>query len=188
MLRRWINDPLIDVSEINKRLDSVKELKDSQMLKGEIVDSLKKVYDIERLIGKISYGNANGRDLISLKNSLGQIPDLKNILRELSIDNEIDILVKHDNKEIHRTAKFTKYDGNYILGIAISEISDIKVIPNIEFKFKSSGMIFSILIFGTEKAPALLENGVTVPRRAAMIFAHIPFTLPSIFLALSGGK
>ena len=80
MLRRWINDPLIDVSEINKRLDSVKELKDSQMLKGEIVDSLKKVYDIERLIGKISYGNANGRDLISLKNSLGQIPDLKNIL------------------------------------------------------------------------------------------------------------
>lgn len=80
MLRRWINDPLIEVSEINKRLYSVKELKDSLMLKGEIVDSLKKVYDIERLIGKISYGNANGRDLISLKNSLGKIPDLKNIL------------------------------------------------------------------------------------------------------------
>ena len=82
MLRRWINDPLIEVSEINKRLDSVKELKDSPMLKGEIIDSLKKVYDIERLMGKISYGNANGRDLISLKNSLGQIPDLKNILSE----------------------------------------------------------------------------------------------------------
>lgn len=80
MLRRWINDPLIDVNEINKRLDSVKELKDSQMLKGEIIDSLKRVYDIERLIGKISYGNANGRDLISLKNSLGQLPDLKLIL------------------------------------------------------------------------------------------------------------
>ncbi len=80
MLRRWINDPLIDVSEINSRLDAVKELKDSQMLKGEVVDSLKKVYDIERLIGKISYGNANGRDLISLKNSLGQLPDLKNVL------------------------------------------------------------------------------------------------------------
>ena len=80
MLRRWINDPLIDVSEINLRLDSVQELKNSQMLKGEIVDSLKKVYDIERLIGKISYGNANGRDLISLKNSILQIPELKNIL------------------------------------------------------------------------------------------------------------
>ena len=80
MLRRWINDPLIDVSEINNRLDAVKELVGSQMLKGEVVDSLKKVYDIERLIGKISYGNANGRDLISLKNSLGQLPDLKNVL------------------------------------------------------------------------------------------------------------
>ena len=84
MLRRWINDPLIDVSEINNRLDAVKELVGSQMLKGEVVDSLKKVYDIERLIGKISYGNANGRDLISLKNSLGQLPDLKNVLLRTS--------------------------------------------------------------------------------------------------------
>ena len=79
-LRRWINDPLIDVTEINSRLDSVKELKDNMILKGDIIDSLKRVYDIERLIGKISYGNANGRDLISLKNSIGQLPNLKQIL------------------------------------------------------------------------------------------------------------
>ena len=80
MLRRWINDPLIDIYEINNRLDAVKELKDSPMLKGDIVENLKKVYDIERLIGKIAYGNANGRELISLKNSLGKIPALKEIL------------------------------------------------------------------------------------------------------------
>lgn len=80
MLRRWINDPLVEVNDINNRLDSVKELKDSQMLKGEIIDCLKKVYDIERLIGKIAYKNANGRDLISLKNSLGQLPELKVVL------------------------------------------------------------------------------------------------------------
>ena len=79
-LRRWISDPLIDINEINERLDAVKELKDNMMLKGDIVDSLKRVYDIERLIGKISYGNANGRDLISLKNSIGQLPNLKQIL------------------------------------------------------------------------------------------------------------
>ena len=84
MLRRWINDPLIDITEINNRLDAVKELVGSQMLKGEVVDNLKKVYDIERLIGKISYGNANGRDLISLKNSLGQLPNLKNVLSKTS--------------------------------------------------------------------------------------------------------
>ncbi len=82
MLRRWINDPLVDVEEINNRLEAVKELKDSMMLKGEIEEKLKKIYDIERLIGKISYGNANGRDLISLKNSILQIPDLKNDLEK----------------------------------------------------------------------------------------------------------
>ena len=80
LLRRWINDPLIDVNEINKRLDSVKELKNSIILKGDIIDSLKKVYDIERLAGKIAYGNANGRDLISLKNSVKQLPEVKEIL------------------------------------------------------------------------------------------------------------
>ena len=80
LLRRWINDPLIDVNEINKRLDSVKELKNSIILKGDIIDSLKKVYDTERLAGKIAYGNANGRDLISLKNSVKQLPEVKEIL------------------------------------------------------------------------------------------------------------
>ena len=82
LLRRWINDPLIDVNEINKRLDSVKELKNSIILKGDIIDSLKKVYDIERLAGKIAYGNANGRDLISLKNSVKQLPEVKSILSQ----------------------------------------------------------------------------------------------------------
>ena len=52
LLRRWINDPLIDVNEINKRLESVKELKNSVILKGDIIDGLKKVYDIERLARK----------------------------------------------------------------------------------------------------------------------------------------
>ena len=77
LLRRWLNDPLIDVEKINERLEAVKELKEDIMLRGEIVDSLKKVYDIERLAGKISYGSANGRDLVSLKNSSKQLPDVK---------------------------------------------------------------------------------------------------------------
>ena len=80
LLRRWINDPLIDKTEINERLDAVEELKDSIILRGDIIESLKKVYDIERLVGKISYGNANGRDLISLKNSVKQLPNIKKLL------------------------------------------------------------------------------------------------------------
>ncbi len=58
-LRRWINDPLIDVTEINNRLGAVKELKDNIILRGDITELLKKVYDIERLAGRISYGSAN---------------------------------------------------------------------------------------------------------------------------------
>ena len=79
-LRRWISDPLIDTIEINKRLNAVKELKDNLMLKGDIIEALKKVYDIERLAGKMAYGNANARDMITLKNSLMKLPELKEIL------------------------------------------------------------------------------------------------------------
>ena len=85
-LRRWLNDPLIDIGEINLRLNAVKELKENAMFRGDIIDLLKKVYDIERLIGKISYGNANGRDLISLKNSVGQIPNIKKTLENANSD------------------------------------------------------------------------------------------------------
>ncbi len=79
-LRRWLNDPLIDTLEINRRLNAVKELKEDVMLRGEIIDNLKKVYDIERLAGKMAYGNANARDMITLKNSLSKLPEVKKIL------------------------------------------------------------------------------------------------------------
>ncbi len=82
LLKRWISNPLLKVSEINNRLQAVQELKNGLMLRDELQEALKKVYDIERLIGKISFGSANGRDLVSLKNSLGQLPDIKRILSE----------------------------------------------------------------------------------------------------------
>ena len=80
LLRRWLSDPLIDVLEINRRLDAVKELKDDIILRGDIIDNLKKVYDIERLAGKMAYGNANARDMVTLKNSLTKLPEVKSIL------------------------------------------------------------------------------------------------------------
>ena len=80
-LRRWLNDPLIDTLEINRRLEAVKELKDNVMLRGDVIDNLKKVYDIERLAGKMAYGNANARDMITLKNSLARLPEVKTVLQ-----------------------------------------------------------------------------------------------------------
>ena len=81
-LRRWLNDPLIDVKEINKRLDSVEELKNNIILRGDIIENLKKVYDIERLAGKMAYGNGTPRDMITLKNSLLKLPTIKQILSQ----------------------------------------------------------------------------------------------------------
>ena len=98
LLRRWINDPLVDVNEINLRLEAVKELKNSIILRGDIIEALKKVYDIERLAAKIAYGSANGRDLISLKNSAKQLPMVKQVLSETnsvllsSIYQNLDVL------------------------------------------------------------------------------------------------
>ena len=98
LLRKWIAEPLVNVREINKRLEAVEELKNNLILKDEIVELLKKIYDIERLVGKISYGNANGKDMISLKNSIAQIPFLKEVLKKSEnpylkeLDEELDEL------------------------------------------------------------------------------------------------
>lgn len=103
LLRRWINNPLLEPEQICKRLDAVAELKDDIILRGDITDSLKKVYDIERLAGKIAYGSANARDLVSLKNSAKQLPEIKEILSRAKapllteLQSELDVL-----KDIYR--------------------------------------------------------------------------------------
>ena len=96
MLRKWVGEPLLDVDEINRRLEAVQELKDDNILRGELEKYLKKVYDIERLVGKIAYGNSNGREMNALKNSLEQIPFIKDLLKNSNskylkqLDNNLD--------------------------------------------------------------------------------------------------
>ena len=98
LIRRWINDPLVNVDDINLRLDAVEEIKNDILLNDKIVESLKSIYDIERLAGKISYGTVNARDLISLKNSIMQLPNLKDAIKNVNseflrnVDAELDVL------------------------------------------------------------------------------------------------
>lgn len=80
MLRKWLEKPLTNVVEINYRNSGVEELKDNMILRSELAINLKKIYDIERLVGKVAYGTVNARDLIALKNSLMQVPNLKALL------------------------------------------------------------------------------------------------------------
>ena len=86
LLRRWLEKPLMDVNEIQRRLESVEELKESAMRRGNITEVLNRVYDIERLTGKISYGTVNAKDMVALKNSLQQLPSLKEILVNFKSD------------------------------------------------------------------------------------------------------
>jgi DNA mismatch repair protein MutS len=82
-LRHWLEQPLLDVDEINMRLDAVSELKDSFMVRSELMELLKGVYDIERLTSKLVYGNINARDLLAIKASLSRLPYVKELIQEL---------------------------------------------------------------------------------------------------------
>lgn len=77
LLKKWLEQPLMDIDQIEKRQEIVQLFIDDIVLMDNIKSCLKDIYDLERLIGKISYGNCNARDLISLKNSIGKIPELK---------------------------------------------------------------------------------------------------------------
>lgn len=81
MLRKWLEQPLIDHEEINMRLDGVEELKNNIVLMERIKEYTGSVYDIERLMGRIVYGNANARDMLSLKQSVEVLPRIKEILK-----------------------------------------------------------------------------------------------------------
>ena len=98
LIRKWIEQPLTNCIHINKRLFSVDELVKKMPERTELRELLKNIYDIERLAGKISYGSANCKDLIALKNSLKLLPDIKKILGIFSsqllkdLFNKLDVL------------------------------------------------------------------------------------------------
>jgi len=76
-LKQWIREPLNITSEINQRLDAVEILCDDVLLRNNLSASLKHIYDLERLSGRIACGNANGKDMIALRNSIAQLPEIK---------------------------------------------------------------------------------------------------------------
>ncbi len=123
LIRRWISEPLMDRVNINSRLEAVQDLKDNTILREELQKALKKVYDIERLVGKISYGNSNGREMNSLKASLEQIPEIKELLKQsqapliIALNNNLDDchdLAKLINDAIVDDPPITIKDGGVI--------------------------------------------------------------------------
>ena len=83
-LRTYLEQPLIDKDEIEQRLDAIEELNLDMITRDEIREYLNPIYDLERLLGKISYKTANPRDLIAFRNSLEMLPPIRTVLSSFS--------------------------------------------------------------------------------------------------------
>ncbi len=77
LLKRWLAQPLLDLAQINARLDAVEELVRDAFLREDLRSRLDGLYDVERLVGRIGFGNANARDLLALKHVLVRLPQIK---------------------------------------------------------------------------------------------------------------
>ena len=96
LLKQWLDRPLLDRKQIERRLHMVETLIHHYFERQELRERLREVYDVERLAGRVAYGNVNARDLIQLKKSLQQIPALKDIVENLSDDEAQQLADKLD--------------------------------------------------------------------------------------------
>lgn len=129
MLKNFIENPLINKDEINRRLDTVETLLKEFILKSDLQDLLFEVYDIERLSGRIAFGNANARDLLQLKNSLKVLPQIKNILNQINFYKNIEEIPElYDllEKSIYENPPITLKEGYLIKEGFNSELDELK--------------------------------------------------------------
>ena len=98
-LRKYVEQPLIDAESIEERLNSVEELKNNAICREEIREYLEAIYDLERLMSRVTYQSANPRDLIALKSSLAMLPPIHCILADMSTKGLCDIREQMDTLE-----------------------------------------------------------------------------------------
>lgn len=98
MLKAWIDRPLIDKTKITNRLNMVETFMNHFFERQELRELLRQVYDLERLAGRVAFGNVNARDLIQLKNSLHQIPEIEAVIERLD-NREVKDLFQMDKCE-----------------------------------------------------------------------------------------
>ena len=135
LLKSFLREPLIDSTEINLRLDAVEELRRNPIIINNISNSLKNIYDFQRLTTKIATKHANGRDLIALKTTLGELPNISEQLKYLDskliseihngIGNFSDLFTLID-KSIVEEPPFIITEGNIIKNGFSAELDDLK--------------------------------------------------------------
>lgn len=134
-LKAWIEKPLLNPKEINERLDGVQELYNEFLLREEMKEYLKSIYDLERLGTRIALGTANARDLLSFRNSTENLPHIKNLIHNCTskiikdIYEQLDALQDiHDliDKSINEDAPIVLKEGNLIKKGNYPELDKIK--------------------------------------------------------------
>lgn len=136
MLRRWIEEPLVNKEKITLRLNAVEELFKDLSLNDSLKEALHDIYDIERILGKISNKNANAKDLIALKTSIGKIPNVKGIIENCTSsllrnyhNNLDDLRDIYDllEKSIKEDPSLTLKDGDLIKDGFNGEIDELRL-------------------------------------------------------------
>ena len=122
-LKNWLENPLLDINEIKKRQEIVGDFVKHYFERSDVKTSLKEVYDLERISTKVSYNIVSPKELLNLKKTLKQIPQIKNILKGFDSEKLVDIANNIDEledlhdfleKTIHEEAGQTVKDGNVI--------------------------------------------------------------------------
>ena len=128
-LKQWIENPIIDKDILNQRYDIIDKLLNEFLLSDELRKYLYEVYDLERLCGRISLGNANARDLVQLKNSLRVLPNIKEILTKINFYKQIetlDSLYELLNNSLNETPPVGLKEGYLIKDGYNSELEELK--------------------------------------------------------------
>ena len=130
-LKSWLLHPLKDKNELNKRYEKIEKLNTEFIIKEQLREKLYEVYDLERLCGKLNTGSLNARDLLQIKNSLAYIPEIKEYMRELGFNEELDELrdiYELLEKAINPDAPITLKDGALIQNGYNSDLDELRCI------------------------------------------------------------
>ena len=135
LMRKYVEEPLINKSKIDERLSVIQELKDDFILREDLIDILKNIYDIERICGKVAFEKVTPKEMIHLKNSIEKLPSLKNIINSSNanilkkyiknLDNLEDIFSLIE-KAILEEPSLTIKDGNIIKSDFNNELKELR--------------------------------------------------------------
>lgn len=132
-LKQSILNPLTDKKTIERRYDLVSLLSTEFILRDDLIKCLEGVYDLERLAGRITYGNLNAKDLIQLKNSVKNLPKISEILTELKYDKKIQTfeeIYELLDKSIREDAPFALHEGGLIKEGYNKDLDELKAISS----------------------------------------------------------